>query len=181
MTPEPPYEESGGPRSGGPGAVQSPVDGGGRQAQEVLRAAAQRLRRQADARWVEVSDRVVAAAMTATRRSLPLRAMAPGGPVHVSEQVVVAHLRAAIDEAVADAATAAVTLEVRDRDALTGVVIQLVARYGRPLLPIADHVRDVTAARLVDLLGPTATTVTVHEMHVHFSDVTTGDPHTSSA
>ena len=144
----------------------------------ALRASAGRLGQQADQRWVEVVDDVVAQALTATRRSLPLWAVAPGGPVQVSEQVVVAYLRETVDAATADAAALDISLRVEGRDRLAGVVVQLVARYGEPLLPVADRVRTLVEARLRELLGPVDTPVTVQAMHVHFADVVDGDPHT---
>lgn len=55
----------------------------------ALGLAAAALRRRADERWVEVSDRVVSRAMTVTRRSQPIRAQASTGPIQVSEQVVI--------------------------------------------------------------------------------------------
>jgi hypothetical protein len=142
----------------------------------LLGEAAGQLRTFTDDRWVEVSSRVLASALSASRRSLPLRATAPGGLVQVSQQVVVAYLRAAIDDAVPGAAVARITVDIADRDRFAGVVIELIPRYGAPILPVADRVRDLAAGVLVDLLGTDAPSVYVRSAHVHVSDVTVGDP-----
>lgn len=135
------------------------------------------LRERADRRWVEIADRVLSQALAATRRSFPVRAQAPDGPVHVSEQVLVAYLRAAIDGSVAGAAVAAIVVDVDDAAAYRGVTIELVAQFGVELLPLADGVRDIAAATLAPLLGPVTPVVTVSAMHVHVGDVTASDPH----
>jgi len=142
----------------------------------ALRLAAAALRRHTDERWVEVSDRVVARAMTVTRRSMPIRAQADSGPIQVSEQVLISYLRAAIDGTVPGSAVAHVTLQVRGRDELSGVTVQLIAQYGVPLLPIADEVRLRAIECLEGVLGPTPTPVTVIPLHVHFCDVILGPP-----
>ena len=127
-------------------------------------------------RWVEVSDQIVATALTARRRTRPLRAEGRSGPVYVSDQVVVSDLRSTIDGAVRGSAVAQVDLEVRQGDQLAGVVVQLVAQYGVALVPMADRVRELTRQRLAELLGPVALPVTVRTMRVHFRDVTIDDP-----
>lgn len=133
-----------------------------------------------DARWVEISDRVLATALTATRRSSPVRAQAPGGPVQVSEQVLVAYLRAAVDAADPDGVLAEARIDVEGVDAYAGVTILLVTRYGQPIIPIADRVRAAAYDSLTELLGPVVPAVDVRTMHVHVSDVTTGDPHSTA-
>lgn len=143
---------------------------------QVLEAAAADLRRRLDERWVEISDRVVARALTASRRSYPVRAQAASGPVQVSEQVLVSYLREAIDRTVPGSALAHVALEIRGRDELVGVLIQLVGQYGIPLLPVADRVRELAVECLDGLLGPVRTPVTVSTLHVHFAGVVVGDP-----
>lgn len=142
----------------------------------VLGEAAAALRRHTENRWVEVSDRVVAKAMRATRRSYPIRAQASSGPIQISEQVLVSYLRAAIDGTVPGSALTHVTLEVKGRDELSGVIIQLIAEFGLPLLPVADEVRERAIECLQGLLGPTPTPVSVLPLHVHFTDVVTGPP-----
>lgn len=139
--------------------------------------AARAARARRDPRWVEVSDRVLAKALQATRRSFPVRAMTPSGPVSVSEQVLVTYIRDAVQGQVPDAALLHVRIDLAGRDTLAGVTVSLIGRYGVELLPVADRVRDLTAARLRDLLGPVEVPVRVETMHVHFADVVDGDPH----
>lgn len=155
-----------------PGRHQGPA---GTVAHATLDAAANQLRDHVDQRWVEISDRVLAHALRATRRSFPVRGRAPGGPVNISEQVLVAHIRAAVAP-VAGAAPSAIVVTTDDNDGYTGLTIELTAEYGRALLPIADRVRELCAATLTDLLGPVTPPVTVSAMHVHIGDVTGGAP-----
>jgi hypothetical protein len=144
----------------------------------LLTAAANGLRRRADERWVEIADRITAAALAATRRSVPVRARTPGGgEIRIAEQVLVAYLRHALDGGLPRAATTAVTVDVEGRDTFAGVVIQLSVRYGTPLLPLADRARAIAAQALTDLLGSVEPHVDVRTMHVHIADVIQGDPH----
>lgn len=121
-------------------------------------------------RWVEVADRVVARALTATRRALPIRAEASSGPVHVSEQVLIAHVRAAVAD-VPGCEPTAIVIRNDGRDGYTGVLVAVTARYGVALLPLADQVRDAAARVLRTLLGPVVPPVTVSTMQVHVGDV----------
>jgi len=142
----------------------------------ALKAASAALRAQADQRWVEISDRVLAKAMTATRRSHPIRAQASSGAIQISEQALISYLRAAIDATVPGTALAHISLQVRGRDKLSEVIIQLIAQYGTPLLPIADEVRTRAIQCLHQILGPSATPVTVTHLHIHFCDVSQTSP-----
>lgn len=145
----------------------------------LLRQAATSLRQRTDPRWVEISDRLLANALTATRRSQPVRAVSPDGPVHISEQVLTTYLRAAIDGAVPGSALARVSIDIHGRDTFAGVTIQLIAQFGVELLPVADRVRELARECLVGLLGDVTPTVDVRTMHVHYCDVVPGDPATS--
>lgn len=152
-----------------PGAVRG---------RDAFAHAAEAWREASDRRWVEISDRVIAKAMTASRRSQLIAGTAAGGRYHVSEQVVVAHLGAALDGAVPGAAVARIHMEVEGRETLVGVVVEIIAEYGRPLLPVADHVRAIATSVVASLMGPGVPAVSVQAWHVHVSDVVDGDPHT---
>lgn len=143
----------------------------------TLEAAAAQLRGHIDQRWVEVADRVMNKALLATRRSLPVRAEAEHGPVNVSEQVLTTYIRAAIADIPAAAPTA-IALTVDPDNRCTAVTIEITVQYNHPVLPIADKIRNHTETVLRELLGPVIPTVTVRDMHVHVSDVTTTNPHT---
>ena len=134
------------------------------------------LRQAADARWVEISDRVLTRALTAGRRGLTVRAQTSGGPYWLSEHVLVSLLRDAVDGTVPRSALAHVTLELRGRDELGGVVIQLIAQYGTPLLGLADQIRALALACLDGVLGPALAPRVVTTLHVHFVDVVPDDP-----
>lgn len=159
----------GGDQPSSPGRLPEPTGS------PALDQAAEATRRRLDRRWVEVSDQVVSTVLTARRRTRPLHAAGTTGPVFVSDQVVVADLRTAIDGATRGSAVARVDLEVRG-DQLSGVVVQLVAQYGVALIPLADEVRALAQQRLATLLGPVEAPVTVSAMRVHYSDVTVDDP-----
>ncbi len=152
---------------------------GARPDDALLRQATSSLRQRTDPRWVEISDRLLTNALTATRRSHPVRAQSRGRPVHVSEQVLITYLRAAIDGAVPGSALARVSIEIDGRDTFAGVTIQLIAQFGVELLPVADRVRELARECLVELLGDVTPAVDVHTMHVHYCDVVPGDPTTS--
>ncbi len=149
----------------------------GAQAFALVDRATDSLRSRRDPRWVEISDRVLSRALRATRRSYPVRAMTATGPVHVSEQVLITYLRAAVQDDVPDAALLHIRIDIDGRDTLGGVTLALVARYGVELVTVGDRIRDLTTARLGELLGPVQVPVTVDRLHVHFSDVIDGDPH----
>lgn len=135
----------------------------------VLAEATRTFSAHAEARWVEIVDRVRARAMLTTRRSLPVRAQAPGGAVHVSEQVLVSYLRDAV-AGVPDTEVRDVVLATQGRDTCTGVTVVISARYGTSLLPVADTLRALAAQRLGELLGATAP-LGGRTMHVHVDDV----------
>ncbi|MGV8965761.1 MAG: hypothetical protein ACOH2F_05735 [Cellulomonas sp.] len=126
-----------------------------------------------DARWVQISHRVRSRALQVTRRSMPVQAQAPSGSIHVSEQVLVTYLRDAL-AAVPGARVDDITIAVGAENSYAGVTVLISARYGEPLLPIADALRDVAAARLRELLGDITPPVTVTSMDVHVDDVHEG-------
>lgn len=132
--------------------------------------AAQLLRDQADERWVEISDRVLEKALRVTRRSMPVRAASAGGPVNVSEQVLIAGIRQAL-EPVTGAIPTDIKVHSDERNNYTGVLICLTADYGSPILPVADDIRNRTEHALTRMLGVLTPPVTVSTMHVHIDDV----------
>ena len=136
----------------------------------MLEQAAQSLREHVDQRWVEISDRVLTRALRATRTSLAVQARAPSGPVHISEQVLITYIRDAIST-VPDVKIQDVVITTEGLDTYAGVTITISARFGVPLLPIADAIRALVSTRLSELLGPIAPPVTVTTMEVHVQDV----------
>jgi hypothetical protein len=136
----------------------------------MLEQAAQSLREHVDQRWVQISDRVLTRALRATRTSLAVQAQAPSGPVHISEQVLITYVREAVS-AVPHAKIQDVVITTEGLDTYTGLTITISARYGLPLLPIADAIRALAKTRLTQLLGPITPPVTVTTMDVHVQDV----------
>ncbi|WP_380168887.1 hypothetical protein [Jannaschia sp. R86511] len=169
----------------GPGPTQRPHTPGddyqaghetGQEASPVLRSAIESLRSRRDPRWVEVSDRILDTALRATRPSASVVVSTPTGPVRVSEQVITAYLRDALDAAIPGVAMMRLVLQVEGRDHLGGLTICMVARYGTNLLLAADRTRDLTRVALETVLGPNSVAVEVAPMRVHFEDVLPGDP-----
>ncbi|GAA3602767.1 hypothetical protein GCM10022223_18170 [Kineosporia mesophila] len=144
--------------------------------QTLIDLASRALTEHADQRWVEVAPRVLSTALRATRRSLPVRAHAPGGTVHVSEQVIVAYLHDALDGHTPGTAVAGIHVNIAGQDTFTGVLIELIVQYGTAILPAADRIRAQAATVLLELLGPAATAINVQTSHIHVSDITTQDP-----
>lgn len=141
-----------------------------------LQEAIGQLTAQADQRWVEVSDRVLASVMQAVRPGDTVRVVAPSGPAFVSETVLISYLRATIDGQVSGSAVAGVHIMIAQGNLYDGVLIELIAQYGRGLLDIADQVREIATATLTQLLGDQAPPVTVKPVHIHYSDVVIHDP-----
>lgn len=162
-----------------PDPTVEPASDGPRGDEQRLAAATQSLREHVDPRWVEVSDRVLARALTATRRSLPIRTSedTSAGALLVSEQVLTSYIRHAIAPVPA-AAPSRIHIHSDAEHNYTGVTIEITVQFDEPILPIADQIRDRTEQVLRELLGPIHPPVTVTGMHVHVSDVTTEDPHT---
>jgi hypothetical protein len=140
----------------------------------ILHTAATELRGHTDHRWVEISGDVLSRVMCVSRPSHPLRAQAPGGEFHVSEQVLVAALQHALDE-VPNCEVTHIQIQA-DGETYAGVTIIATAQYRVPLISLADQIREVASRPLSDILGPITPEVTMSAMHVHIEDVTPGDP-----
>lgn len=136
----------------------------------ILDQGSQSLRDHVDQRWVQISDRVRSRALRATRTSLPVRAQAATGPVHISEQVLITHLRDAIST-VRHAKIQDVIITTDGIDTYTGVIITIQARFGAPLTSIADTIRDLASQELAQLLGRVAPPLSVKTVGVHIEDV----------
>ena len=142
------------------------------QLENTQKAAVEALRARADQRWVEISDRVLSRSLSLTRRSLPVRAASAGGAVNISEQVLIAGVRQALAD-LSDATAVGIQISTDHDYRYTGLQITIELPYGKPILPIADHIRQQVQQALQLLLGPVTPPVTVNTMHVHVGDVQT--------
>ena len=158
LTPDEPHQRPSRPGSGSPGDPLFP------RLAEAVRAAG-------DQGWARASQRVLDRVFAATPGSWPVLAAAPGGPVHISERVLVAHLRVVVRQT-PGAQPRRISAHLDD-DRLTGLIVVIAAEFGRPLIPLADGVRDRVAAELKDLLGPVDPPVGPETIHVHVADVVT--------
>lgn len=146
----------------------------------TLSRAADQLHAQSSRRWVEVAGDVLSQVVSASRRSLPVlvQVLEDGATVCLSEQVVVTRLRAALDASLTQAATARIHLDVAPDQRLRQVTVELLARYGAELIPLADEARGVVRGQLaVWMAGDPMAGVLVLPAHVHVGDVVNGDPH----
>ncbi|MFY0409554.1 hypothetical protein [Solicola sp. PLA-1-18] len=134
------------------------------------------LRRRSAQQWVHIADDVLEHALSATRRSLPLRAATAAGAFWVAEQVVVAKLQEAIDAELDGAAVGRIAISATTGHVLTSLTVELFGRYGHDLLALADEARRV-ADSVLATLGLAHVDVDVMPLHMHFGDVTVGDPH----
>lgn len=123
-----------------------------------------------DARWIQISDRVRTRALRLTRRSLPITAQAPSGPIHISEQVLITYLRATLTH-VPGARLDNITITTGPHNTYTGLTVTISARYDEPQLPIADTMRNLARTRLHDLLGNITPPITITTMDIHINDV----------
>lgn len=149
------------------------------QDEALLREATTALQAVADDRWVEIAPRILERALMASRRSRPIRATAPSGPIQISEQVIVSYLQDALDGAVAGSAVAGISVQLAGRNSFDGVLIELLVQFGLPILPLADRVRAI-AADVLTTLGVDSAQIFISTAHVHVTDVTTDDPYTSN-
>ena len=136
----------------------------------MLEQAAQSLREHVDQRWVQISERVLTRALRATRTSLAVQARAPSGPVNISEQVLITYLRDAIST-VPHVKIQDIAITTEGIDTYAGLTITLNARFGLPLIPTADTIRERASTLLSQLLGPVDPPVTATTMDVHVQDV----------
>ncbi|SKC38342.1 hypothetical protein SAMN04324258_0498 [Krasilnikoviella flava] len=149
----------------------------------VLGRAIGALRRHTDQGWVLVRENVLLKALSAFRPSAPVRGRTatPTGPVDyfVVADVLVAALRETL-AAVPHVEPLTITCSTDDHDRLTSVVVEIVAAFDEPLLPLAATARKAAAARLTALLGDLAPHADAIAIDVAITDVTedTSDPWT---
>jgi hypothetical protein len=139
--------------------------------EQLLERAARTLREHTDAGWVALRDDVVAAAARAFRPSAPIRGRLPDGELWVASAVLVSHVRAALSH-VADAGALRITCATTADGDLDRVMVEIVALYGTPLVPLAERVRTVAAAAVAETLGLTEPPVDRIGVDVSIGDVT---------
>jgi len=147
-------------------------------AEQDLETAAQALRDHTEERWVEIAESMLARVLATTRPSHPVRGKARAATFHVSEQVLTSYVLDAVG-AIPGVEVDAMRIH-SEQDRYTGIDIVITARYGLPLLPVADIIRQAARDRLVTLLGEQVPPISVSTMHVHVEDVTPGDPGSGS-
>lgn len=139
-------------------------------AREHLSRAVEVLRSDADRQWHDVSDRVVRQAMTATRRSAPVRAAGAVGITQVSEAVLVTQIRRALTH-LEGGSVCDIRVSTDASDAYESVLVLVRVDFGTPIRLLADLVMECTVEALRTTLGPITPTVSVDTLHVHVQDV----------
>ena len=139
-----------------------------------LGTAATALRDHTDDRFVEVAGDMLRQLATISRPSHPILARTPVGSFRISEQVLASTLQRTLD-VVPHCEVTEIRIKA-DRDRYTGVTLMIVAEYPHPLIPLADHLRDLAVAHLRTMLGAVVPRVTTSAMHVHVEDVSETDP-----
>lgn len=143
-------------------------------AEHLLEQATRALRQHTDAGWVELRDDVVAAAVRAFRPAAPVRGRLPDGELRVASTVLVDRVRAALD-GLPDAAALRISCTTGPDDELDRVVVEVVALYATPLVPLATRVRRQAADAVAATLGLVAPPTSRVHVDVSVQDVT-ADP-----
>ncbi len=151
----------------------------------LLTQATESLRGRRDDRWVAIENRVISAALAATRRSRPIRAQndepdlpsSVTGSTFVREQVLIAYVSRAMDGVPGSAVERIVVNS--DHDLYTGLTIIVRVQFGQRIISLADELRARAEIALRELLGAVTPPVTVTAMHVHVDDVQLSDPNLS--
>ena len=120
--------------------------------EQLLAQATRTLREHTDTGWVALRDDVVALAARAFRPSAPVRGALPDGQLFVASTVVASRVYAALAR-VPGAGVLRITCTTTPDDELDRLVVELVALYGTPLVPLADTVRRAAAAAAAETLG----------------------------
>ncbi|MFH5821105.1 hypothetical protein [Georgenia sp. AZ-5] len=137
----------------------------------ILDRAAATLRQHTDGGWIAIRTDVFARALAAFRPSAPVRGHSAAGDFFVAADVVVTHVRDALD-ALSEAGAARVRCTTGATHDLEAVTVDVVALYGAQLVPLAREVRDAVTAALAGLLGLSAERRLGVPVHVRVSDVT---------
>lgn len=142
----------------------------------LLSRAGQALRELGEPGWDRIADNVIAAVRNTPRSGWPVTAQDPDpqqpplpGCIAVSDLVIRAALAAALR---VDQICAPSAVNVHGTD-LQRISVEITGRYGNRLTEVADHVRDLAAGVLDDLLGVAALG---HQIDVAVIDIVRGNP-----
>lgn len=161
-------------------SANSEVPASGEPSTEALDLATQALRERPLPRSVEIADAVLRRSLATPRRAELVRARGDRSWLQVSSLVLVAQVRAHVDEHLEGGAVGRVLLDVDREGRLRALTVDLLVRYGHDILELGDRTRRLAAEAIGLALGPPASgddLVTLTVSHVHVSDVTVGDPH----
>ena len=145
---------------------------------ELLSRAGQALRELGEPGWNRIADTVIAAVRNTPRSGWPVAAQDPDpqqpplpGCIAVSDLVIRAALAAALRvDRICTPSAVDVHLDGTD---LQRISVEIAGRYGNQLTEVADHVREIAASILDDLLGAAALG---HQIDVAVIDIVRGNP-----
>ena len=144
----------------------------------LLSRAGQALRELGEPGWDRIADTVIAAVRNTPRSGWPVTAEDPDpqqpplpGCIAVSDLVIRAALAAALRvDRICTPSAVDVHLDGTD---LQRISVEITGRYGNQLTEVADHVREIAASILDDLLGAAALG---HQIDVAVIDIVRGNP-----
>lgn len=144
----------------------------------LLARAGQALRELGEPGWDRIAETVITAVRNTPRSGWPLTAQDPDpqqppipGFIAVSDLVIRGALAAALR---LDQMCIPTAVDVQlDGTQLDRICIEITGRYGNQLADVADHVRDIAASVLDDLLGAASLG---HHIDVAVVDLVRGNP-----
>jgi hypothetical protein len=136
-----------------------------------LDRAASTLRQHTDHGWIAIRGDLFARALAVFRPSAPVRGIHKAGEFFVAGDVLVAHLRDALD-AIPRAGATRITCTTDADHNLEAVTIEIIALYRAQLVPLAETVRHRTAGLMAQALGLPPEHLRDVPIHVGVTDVT---------
>ena len=136
-----------------------------------LDRAASMLRQHTDQGWIAIRGDLFARALAVFRPSAPVRGIHKSGEFFVAGDVLVAHLRDALD-AIPRAGATRISCTTDANYNLEAVTIEITALYRARLVPLAELVRHLAAELLAQVLGLPPERLRDVPIHVGVTDVT---------
>ncbi|TRW44110.1 hypothetical protein [Georgenia yuyongxinii] len=136
-----------------------------------LERAASTLRQHTDRGWMAIRADVFSHALAMFRPSAPVRGVHGAGEFFLAADVLVAHLRDALD-AIPRAGVSRITCTTDADHNIEAVTVEIIALYRAQLVPLAETIRHRAAELLVQVLGLPPEQLRDVPVHVGVTDVT---------
>ncbi len=138
---------------------------------DSLDRAASTLRQHTDEGWIAIRADLFTRALAMFRPSAPVRGIHKAGEFFVAGDVLVAHLREALD-AIPRAGATRITCTTDANHNLEAVTIEIVALYRAQLVPLAEAIRNRAAELFAQALGLPPEELQNVPIHIGVTDVT---------